>query len=132
MRLGKSPKRKEYTVVYAVEHWIRKGFPPNKITLGLATYGRSFYLEDADDHGLSADIDISKKDDMAPKGSFTKEAGLLAFYEICSMGLTVVHENKAGAPYGYKNTVWVAYDDVNSLTNKALLLIKGGLFFILQ
>ncbi|XP_065682082.1 acidic mammalian chitinase isoform X1 [Hydra vulgaris] len=133
---GKSPKRKEYTVEYAVEHWIKKGFPPSKITLGLATYGRSFYLEDEDDHGLSADIDISKKDDLAPKGAFTREAGLLAYYEICSMGLTVIQNNKAGAPYGYKKTVWVSYDDAISLTNKSQLIkdkkLAGAMFWALD
>ncbi|XP_065662945.1 acidic mammalian chitinase isoform X2 [Hydra vulgaris] len=133
---GKSPKRKEYTVEYAVEHWIKKGFPPNKITLGLATYGRSFYLEDEDDHGLSVDIDISKKDDLAPKGAFTREAGLLAYYEICSMGLTVIQNNKAGAPYGYKKTVWVSYDDAISLTNKSQIIkdknLAGAMFWALD
>ena len=82
--------------------------PANQIALGMGTYGRAFALKDASDHGLGT----PKHDWQKPfKGKYTREAGFLAYYEICSMGLTVVEDNKVMAPYGYKKDIWVGYDN---------------------
>ena len=83
--------------------------PPHQIALGLATYGRAFALKDASNHGLGA----PKHDwQNPPKGSYTREAGFLAYYEICKWGLTVVNDNPVKAPYGYKGTDWIGYDNI--------------------
>ena len=76
MLAGDAPKRKEYTVPYALNLWIEKGFPAHKIALGLATYGRSFRLKDASNHGLAA-----PKADWGnpPRGRYTREPGLSYF-----------------------------------------------------
>ena len=40
--LGDLPDRAKLTVDFALDYWIKKGFPAGKIALGLATYGRAF------------------------------------------------------------------------------------------
>ena len=110
------------TVPYAAQYWINKGFPANKIALGMAPYGRAFRLKHASNHGLDAPINPRQQ---PYKGQYTREAGFLAYYEICKLGLTVVAENAVKAPYGYKNTIWVGYDDKHSLSYKVEQVIKG-------
>ena len=127
-------KYKKYTVPFAAQYWIDKGFPANKIALGLATYGRAFRLKDSSNNGLGA----PKADwQNPPKGQYTREAGFLAYYEICKMGLQVVQKNAVKAPYGYKDTGWVGYDNQESLKYKIDTVIKakglmGAMFWALD
>jgi len=122
--------RGKLTVPFAVDYWIKKGFPPKKIAVGLALYARGFLLADAKKHGLGA-----RKADWgsSPKGKYTEEAGFLAYYEICNAGYTIVKDNKAKAPYGYKGKNWIAFDDPDSLRYKVQTQIKakglGGAMF---
>ncbi|XP_057311442.1 chitotriosidase-1-like [Hydractinia symbiolongicarpus] len=114
--------RNKLTVTYAVDYWIKGGFPANKIALGMGTYGRAFKLKDASNNGLGA----PKADwQNPPKGQYTREAGFLSYYEICKMGLTVVKDNAVKSPYGYKGQDWIGYDDQESLVYKVKTLIKG-------
>ena len=122
------------TVPFAVQYWIDKGFPANKIALGLATYGRAFSLKDPSNSGLGA----SKQPWQQPhKGQYTREAGFLAYYVICKLGLTVVTKNAAKAPYGHQGTIWVGYDDKLSLEYMVKEVIKskglvGAMFWALD
>lgn len=82
--------------------------PANKIVLGLATYGRAFTLNDTSNHGLGAP---THKWEKPQEGRYTKESGFLAYYEICDLDLTVMEDNSAKAPYGYRGTLWVGFDN---------------------
>lgn len=106
--------------------------PCQKIVLGLATYGRAFRLKDPNNHGMGAPTS-----GKATPGKYTREAGFLSYYEICTMGLTVVQDSVVKAPYGYKGDQWVGFDDQNSLTLKVNSLIKeknllGAMFWALD
>lgn len=60
------------TVPYAVDYWIKGGFPAHKIALGMATYARAFSLENPkSQNGLAAPT--SSGWPAAPKGQFTRE-----------------------------------------------------------
>ena len=113
------------TVPFAVQYWIDKGFPANKIALGLATYGRAFSLKDPKNSGLGA----PKHDWQKPhKGQYTREAGFLAYYEICKLGLNIVSDNPVKSPYGHKGTIWVGFDNEHSLHFKVKeVIMKNGL-----
>ena len=109
------------TVPYAVDYWLKGGMPAKKIALGMGTYGRAFTLDNTTNNGLGAS---AKK--AGPRGKYTREAGFLAYYEICSkQGLTVVQNNAVGAPYGYIGEEWYGFDNKQSLTQKVNKLIKG-------
>ncbi|KAK3739098.1 hypothetical protein QZH41_018242, partial [Actinostola sp. cb2023] len=121
------------TVNFAVQYWIDKGAPANKIALGLGTYGRAFKLVNRNNNGLGAAARGNPT-----KGQYTRESGFLAYYEICKMNLKVTPAEKSAvrAPYGYVNDIWVGYDDVASLKFKVDEVIKkkglaGAMFWAL-
>ncbi|XP_032237466.2 chitinase-3-like protein 1 [Nematostella vectensis] len=125
------PDGDKLTLPFAIWYWmnnrdtwekpgIRKGMPANKIVLGLATYGRAFGLSSPATNGLDSARDYQ----YTPKGKYTVAEGFLAYYEICKRGLTVVHKNKANAPYGYKGKDWIGFDDPNSLVYKIDNVVK--------
>lgn len=67
---------------YGVELWERLGAPKDKILVGLATYGRSFNLEDPKVHGMNAPVIGG-----GTEGPYTRENGFLAYYEVsCCSG----------------------------------------------
>lgn len=61
----------------AVQQWLQQGTPASKLVLGMPTYGRTFTLASPADTGVGA----SATGPGTP-GPFTKEAGLLAYYEV--------------------------------------------------
>jgi len=128
---GTTDFRKEFTVPFAVDYWIKGGFPAKKIALGMGTYGRAFRLKDKSQTGLAAPTTSGWP--QPPKGRYTREAGFLAYYEICKMDLTIVKNNPVDAPYGYKDDIWVGFDDKASLVHKVNTQIKakglGGAMF---
>ena len=89
----------------------------------MATYGRAFRLKDKNQTGLAAPTTLGWQE--PPKSKFMREAGFLAYYEICKMGLTIVKDNVVNAPYGYKDDIWVGFDDKASLLHKVETQIKG-------
>lgn len=106
--------------------------PCQKIALGLGTYGRAFKLVDPNNHGLGAPAS-----GKATPGKYTREGGFLSYYEICTIGLTVVQDITVKAPYGYKGDQWVGFDNQKSLTLKVNSLIReknllGAMFWALD
>ncbi|XP_019517403.1 PREDICTED: chitotriosidase-1-like, partial [Hipposideros armiger] len=107
----------------AVQLWLQKGTPANKLVLGMPTYGRSFTLASSSDTGVGAPA----TGPGAP-GPFTKEAGLLAFYEVCSWKGAAEHRiQDQRVPYAYKGDQWVGFDDVESFKAKVSYLKQKGL-----
>lgn len=122
------------TVPDAVDNWIEKGFPAEKIVLGMATYGRTFQLANENENGLNAHTG-DNDNDLLPEPIKIADAdvisagiesnGYMPYHDICREKFTVVRENGAKAPYGYKGKVWVSFDDVQSLIYKVRTQIKG-------
>ena len=120
---------------YAVKYWIASGAPPEKINLGMGTYGRSFTLQREENHGLQA---FAPQTGMA--GPYTREAGSLGYNEICESFLrekwTIVRDPYHMAPYAFRDRQWVGYDDMESIALKALLAVKmnlgGAMFWSLE
>uniref|UniRef100_A0A671EIT1 Chitotriosidase-1 n=1 Tax=Rhinolophus ferrumequinum TaxID=59479 RepID=A0A671EIT1_RHIFE len=122
-RQGASGAAAELNVDSAVQLWLQKGTPANKLVLGMPTYGRSFTLASSLDTGVGAPA----TGPGAP-GPFTKEAGLLAFYEVCSWkGATEHRLTDQKVPYAYNGDQWVGFDDVESFKSKVSYLKQKGL-----
>ena len=62
-----------------MKYWMELGAPANKLVMGMPMYGRSFTLNEEDNHGLSAPARAKGQ-----AGRFTREASFLAYYEICN------------------------------------------------
>lgn len=108
-----------FNVDFTVNYWLQRGAPSRKLVLGVPSYGQSFTLANAQNHGLNA-----ASSGPGQAGPISKAPGTLAYYEICDKtkrnGWTVVRDpqNKIG-PYAYKDNQWVSYDDVDNIRAKA-------------
>lgn len=82
--------------------------------MGMPLYGRSFTLSSSRNNGLNAPTS-----GPGQAGKFTREAGFLAYYEICH---SIKHERWAvrqgDTPSAYKDKQWVSYDDPASIKRK--------------
>uniref|UniRef100_A0A8C5P2Q3 Oviduct-specific glycoprotein n=1 Tax=Jaculus jaculus TaxID=51337 RepID=A0A8C5P2Q3_JACJA len=104
---------------YAMKYWRKLGAPSQKLIMGFPTYGRTFRLLKASENGVQAAA-------MGPAspGKYTKQAGFLAYYEVCSF---VQRARKHWidyqyVPYAYKGKEWVGYDDATSFSYKAMFV----------
>ncbi|XP_011845880.1 PREDICTED: chitotriosidase-1 isoform X3 [Mandrillus leucophaeus] len=98
----------------AVQMWLQKGTPASKLILGMPTYGRSFTLASPSDTRVGAPATGS-----GTPGPFTKEGGILAYYEVCSWkGATKQRIQDQEVPYIFRDNQWVGFDDVESFKTK--------------
>ena len=118
-------------VIDSVEFWLSSGMDPDKLVLGLATYGRSFKLFNSCENKLGA----SRSGPGSP-GSYTGESGFLAYYEICNRewsSKVCTSTSSALAPFGITNGDWVGFDDEESVAYKVQNIVKpnslGGIMF---
>ncbi|KZC06560.1 putative chitinase 3, partial [Dufourea novaeangliae] len=119
----------------AVRHWLSQGASPNKLILGIPTYGRSFTLANAGNCNIGA-----RASGPGAVGPYTKEAGMLGYNEICEKlrqgGWTVSRDAQQLVPYMYQGNQWVGYDDVQSVREKAKYInsyhLGGGMIWSLE
>ncbi|XDC49473.1 hypothetical protein R6Z07M_000655 [Ovis aries] len=101
---------------YAMSYWRQLGVPPEKLLMGLPTYGCTFHLLRASQNELGAE-------DVGPASpwKYTKQAGFLAYYEICSFieGMNKRWIDDQHVPYAFKGKEWVGYDDAISFSYKS-------------
>merc|ERR1712055_729000 len=116
---------------------IEKGVPKEKINVGLATYGRGWTLpENSEETGL-----YCPTKGLSPKGPYTRQEGILDYYEIMQAfnndtlpwmpgatpkGWTTVVDGCVLAPYMYNGPYWIGYDDVESLRLKSMDQLHGS------
>ncbi|XP_036765502.2 chitotriosidase-1 isoform X2 [Manis pentadactyla] len=121
-RQGESGAAAEFNVDFAVQQWLQKGAPANKLILGMPTYGRSFTLASSD-----SGVGAPATGPGAP-GPFTKEAGVLSYYEVCSWKEAAKHRiEEQKVPYAVQGNQWVGFDDVESFKTKVNYLKQKGL-----
>ncbi|XP_004685323.1 PREDICTED: chitinase-3-like protein 1 [Condylura cristata] len=105
-------------VDYAVGYLLRLGAPTSKLVMGIPTFGRSFTLASS-----KTDVGAPTSGPGIP-GRFTKEEGMLAYYEICDFlqGATVHRLLGQQVPYATKGNQWVGYEDKESVKTKVQYL----------
>lgn len=111
-------------VDYSANYWIKLGCPKSKLVIGLVTYGRSFTLANPNNNGTKAPASGA-----GTAGTFTRQQGFLAYYEICQMihtGAKVEFLNDERVPYLVMQSQWVGFEDQKSLAEKTQYIKKGG------
>jgi chitinase len=102
---------------WAAQYWASRGTPRNKLVIGMATYGRCYTLTNAGNNGVGAPTR-----GPCTAGTFTREAGFLAYYEICEFirrpGTSVIYHNEHRNPYAVNGDQWVSFDNEQSLGEK--------------
>ena len=112
-----------HTLHKTVKAWLNAGASPDKLVLGLGSYGRSFKLKNKCDYYIGAPASKQK----AKAGQFTGEGGFLAYYEICNMKFdnhVCTSKSSVKAPYGNVGDQWVGYDDQESIVYKINNVMK--------
>uniref|UniRef100_A0A8B9D5G7 chitinase n=1 Tax=Anser cygnoides TaxID=8845 RepID=A0A8B9D5G7_ANSCY len=106
-----------FNVDYAMNYWKSNGAPAEKLLVGFPTYGHNFILQNPSDTAVGA-----LTSGPGPAGPYTRQAGLLAYYEICTFldsGATQAWDAPQDVPYAYKGNEWVGYDNIKSFNIKA-------------
>ncbi|XP_073827874.1 imaginal disk growth factor 6-like [Musca autumnalis] len=133
-----SGRKPEFSVDYVVQSWLSKGFPSEKINLGISTYGRPWKkTRDSGDSGVPP---ISKVENEAPKGENTQIQGLYSWQEVCSMlpnannmyvnaplKKVLVEPSRRNAVYAFRaadkkkkgdSGLWISYEDPDTAAAK--------------
>ncbi|XP_078054039.1 acidic mammalian chitinase-like [Mustelus asterias] len=111
-----------FNVDYVMNFLRKQGAPAEKLNVGFAAYGHTFILASSKT-GVGA-----YTAGRGAAGKYTNQAGILAYYEICSFlkGGTEKWDAPQVVPYAYKGKEWVGYDNVRSFTDKAKWLKKNN------
>lgn len=104
-----------------LDRWVNDDVPKYKIIPGIATYGRSFTLNNPKKNGVSAKL--KKRHPLGYGANFTKTDGYMDYVETCRR-VKYFDWNRewvkyAATPYIYYKDQWVSYDDVDSVDVKA-------------
>ncbi len=67
----------QFNANYTMNYWIELGADPQKLILGIPTYGRAVQLANANLNGMGAPISGA-----GDAGTFTKAKGFLSYYEV--------------------------------------------------
>ncbi|XP_051003382.1 chitinase-3-like protein 1 [Acomys russatus] len=110
-------------VDYAVGYMLKLGAPASKLMMGIPTFGKSFTL------GSSETRVGAPASGPGLPGRYTKEKGILAYYEICDFlsGADLHRIVDQQVPYATKGNQWVGYDDQESVINKVQYLKRQQL-----
>ncbi|XP_075331864.1 acidic mammalian chitinase-like [Odontesthes bonariensis] len=104
-----------YNVDFAMRYWRDQGAPLEKLLVGFPTYGRAFRISSADT-GVA-----TPASGPASAGAYTREAGILSYYEVCTFlreGSEQWIEEQM-VPYATKGDEWVGFDNKKSYESKA-------------
>lgn len=120
---------------HAIQFWMAKGCPAEKLILGMGTYGRGFLLDNPANHQP-----YSSASQAIPAGPYTREAGILGYNEILELfatgGWNIVRDPYWAVPYAHKDRSWIGYDDAESIGVKARyardLGLGGGMFWSVE
>lgn len=115
---GEAVKGYPLSVSWAVDYWLEKGASPEKLTMGVGTYGRGWTLANSADNGYNAPTNGASK-----AGVSTQQAGFLAYYEIVNLiqsgAATEKYDEERKCPYIVTTDgQWIGYDNERSLREK--------------
>ncbi|KAF0304743.1 Chitotriosidase-1 [Amphibalanus amphitrite] len=113
-----TPQEQRYlSVDDAARTLLEEGAAPEKILIGLATYGRSFTLKSQDQYDIDAPHLGAGK-----AGKYTGDPGFAAYFEICELldqeNTTLVWDAEQQVPFAFNGDYWVGFDDEKSLEKK--------------
>lgn len=121
-------KYPQYNTDFTMQLLLKEGAQREKLIMGIPFYGQTYTL--ADTYQQAVGEGVAARGPGNP-GEFTRQPGMMAYYEICDQikkkklyvgkGAT----DKSGPHASYRNQ-WVGYEDVSSVTRKAEYVVKSG------
>jgi hypothetical protein len=117
--------------ITAVNIFLQAGTPPDKIVLGMSSYGRSWTLTDATKNTPGSDASGA-----GSPGPYTKEAGFLSYYEILQLGVTPTYDPATSTFYTVSGNQYISHETPRSLAEKVDYIIRnkfaGAMFWALD
>ncbi|EOY29370.1 hypothetical protein QUC31_020829 [Theobroma cacao] len=107
---------------YGIGSWIRAGVPPQKLVMGLASYGHTWKLQDPNVNGVGAPATGVGPGD---EDGFFNYNAILMFNNINNA--TVKCDSTTVSYYSYTGDSWIGYDDVRSIKRKVRFAVFKGL-----
>ncbi|XP_017081494.2 probable chitinase 10, partial [Drosophila eugracilis] len=114
-------KYPQYNTDYTMQLLIKMGARREKLVLSIPFYGQSFTL--AQSYQKLAGVGVSASG-PGEAGEWTKQPGMLAYYEICirlkkDMWMSDRDATRGFEPYAMRKDQWVGYEDPISVAAKA-------------
>ncbi|XP_078497432.1 acidic mammalian chitinase-like [Lissotriton helveticus] len=110
---------------YAMNYWKNATIPTKKLLMGFPTFGRTFTLSSTTNCTVG-----SPASGDGSAGSYTQEAGILAYYEICQIpdgnSTSFEFSKEQQVPFACYGNQWVGYDDPYSFELKVEFVIENG------
>lgn len=109
---------------------MNEGCSKDKLVVGTAFYGRTYYLSDPNMNKLGDYID--KQKNGGDPGEYTNARGFMGYYEIClrlkneTQKWNRAYDELGKVPYMYLDKNWVGYEDQDSLKIKMEWLKTQG------
>lgn len=123
-----SDKFPQYNTDYTMQLLVKNGATPEKLIMGIPFYGQTFTLTESFNSIVGEGIPASGPGEP---GEFTKQPGMLAYYEICQR----IRKNKwlsgrdpshKSGPFAVFKNQWVGYEDPASVEAKARYALNYG------
>ncbi|KAL2745938.1 putative chitinase 10 isoform X1 [Vespula maculifrons] len=112
--------RTYYNVNFTMEYLVRLGADKSKLLIGIPLYGQAYHLSDTRRTGLG-----DPATGPGLPGEFTKQPGMLAYYEICDR--IKRHDWTVGSgPSAYHKDQWVGYEDRKSVFQKGEYILRNN------
>ncbi|XP_054011753.1 probable chitinase 10 [Hylaeus anthracinus] len=103
-----------------MEYLIELGAERSKLQVGIPLYGQAYRLSSDDLTGLG-----DPATGPGSSGEFTKQPGMLAYYEICDRVKNKAWKNGPGPSAHFKDQ-WVGYDNEESIFAKGQHVLQSG------
>lgn len=126
-KLANNEYKSNLNINATIKYYLNAGASPEKLVVGIPSYGRSYTLKDAAVHEINSPVS-----GVGEKAKTITDSGFLPYYEICDNIKNhgwKVEETETGiaGPYAHKEKQWVGYDDEMSVKKKAEYVVKMGL-----
>jgi chitinase len=108
------------SVEAVVNHWITAEVPANKLVLGLPFHGRSWVLQDAEEHEILAAANGASLDDPILYRQIQD------FIKGSEGGQEVI-DHSFVTQYGYAGTTWIGYDGKDIIFDKVIYAKQNAL-----
>ncbi|CAK9798859.1 Probable chitinase 10 [Anthophora quadrimaculata] len=109
-----------YNVNSTMEYLLNLGAVKSKLLVGIPLYGQAYRLSREDLTGIG-----DPATGPGIPGEFTKQPGMLAYYEICDR-LKNKRWKTGQGPSAYYKDQWVGYDDRESVYAKGRYILQNG------
>ncbi|KAF3422630.1 hypothetical protein E2986_01595 [Frieseomelitta varia] len=109
-----------YNVNSTMEYLVKLGADKSKLLVGIPLYGQAYRLSSENLTSLG-----DPATGPGTPGEFTKQPGMLAYYEICDRIKNKGWKRGLG-PSAYRRYQWVGYDDQESVFVKGEYILKSG------